>query len=129
MFDNERYNDKARFSIGDNSCGSYKQKGEVKFFCEDTTNSKDGRTIQGIGNLKNRGWRSGQSFGPGGCSTTAGDLLSWDVSWNGLETFFNDARYIVEGPSFREFKTNWFCCSNCKGQFIYASGSPEKNDN
>jgi RHS repeat-associated protein len=122
------YTDRATTSLpAAQSCGSYLQEGEVRFYCESVTGNLGKPRAPGI-------WTVGQSYGNNGlCSSTAAVLPSTRTtpSWwneplvNPVDPFeppYDSSKYSTH----RYLQVDWDCC--CKNKKLRGANTHSSPD-
>ena len=92
------WSDKASLPVSNDSCGSYSQLGEVRYYC-----LKDTGTLSGNGWVSDRSRRYGEEYG---CGTGAGDLFATSDE----PKFWTNSNGEA-GSTFRIFSVDWECCA------------------
>ncbi len=106
---NQLFTDEALYNIPDKTEGSFRQYGEVKFYCNEDVDS--------------RAWPLTNTpvfYGTGPCRVTSGGLPSTQK-----EPAFWSKKAAAEGPAYRDFWVNWCCCPNSKKKEGNAGAAPE----
>jgi len=101
-----KFNDEAKYPSQNDRRGSYKQEGEIRFFC----NSVIGADLSNVSGWHNP-LRSGRpKFHGKLCPTTSYELLSWSEDDNKGPPPFWNGDMDGEKIATRSFDLSWSCC-------------------